>query len=85
MEKVLFKVELDKTAEEFRKIHVERQDLLRQWENTIEQMQKRDRDMDQLALVSIFISIFICGAVCLKGRLQFLTIFTLKHFAGPRV
>ena len=28
--------------------------MLRQWENTIEQMQKRDREMDQLAVVSIF-------------------------------
>lgn len=43
-------IELDKTAEEFRKAHSERQDLLRQWENTIEQMQKRDREMDQLAV-----------------------------------
>lgn len=48
------KIELDKTAEEFRKAHSERQELLRQWENTIEQMQKRDREMDQLAVVSIF-------------------------------
>ncbi|KAL9963526.1 hypothetical protein ACROYT_G027041 [Oculina patagonica] len=43
-------IELDKTAEEFRKAHAERQELLRQWENTIEQMQKRDREMDQLAV-----------------------------------
>ncbi|XP_068685794.1 coiled-coil domain-containing protein 39-like [Montipora capricornis] len=43
-------IELDKTAEEFRKAHSERQELLRQWENTIEQMQKRDREMDQLAV-----------------------------------
>lgn len=46
------KIELDKTAEEFRKAHSERQELLRQWENTIEQMQKRDREMDRLAVVS---------------------------------
>lgn len=44
-------MELDKTAEEFRKIHAERQNLLEQWESTIEQMQKRDREMDQLAVV----------------------------------
>ncbi|KAJ7376952.1 Coiled-coil domain-containing protein 39, partial [Desmophyllum pertusum] len=43
-------IELDKTAEEFRKAHSERQELLRQWESTIEQMQKRDREMDQLAV-----------------------------------
>lgn len=48
---LLLKIELDKTAEEFRKAHSERQELLRQWENTIEQMQKRDREMDQLAVV----------------------------------
>lgn len=42
---------MDKTAEEFRKIHAERQELLEQWESTIEQMQKRDREMDQLAVV----------------------------------
>ena len=50
---LLLKIELDKTAEEFRKAHSERQELLRQWENTIEQMQKRDREMDQLAVVCL--------------------------------
>ena len=45
-------IELDKTAEEFRKNHSERTELLHQWENTIEQMHKRDREMDQLAVVS---------------------------------
>ncbi|CAL1542998.1 unnamed protein product [Lymnaea stagnalis] len=42
-------IELDKIAEDFRKAHVEREQLLSQWESTIEQMQKRDRDMDILA------------------------------------
>ena len=46
-------IELDKTAEEFRKAHAERQELIAQWENTIEQMQKRDREMDMLASVSV--------------------------------
>ena len=45
-------IELDKTAEEFRKAHAERQELISQWENTIDQMQKRDREMDLLAAVS---------------------------------
>ena len=45
-------IELDKTAEDFRKAHSERQELIMQWENTIEQMQRRDREMDLLAAVS---------------------------------
>lgn len=45
-------IELDKTAEDFRKAHAERQNLISQWEMTIEQMQKRDREMDMLAAVS---------------------------------
>ncbi|XP_039256465.2 coiled-coil domain-containing protein 39-like [Styela clava] len=43
-------IELDKTAEEFRKSHSTRLDLIRQWEITIEQMQRRDREMDQAAV-----------------------------------
>ncbi|XP_076453930.1 coiled-coil domain-containing protein 39-like [Babylonia areolata] len=42
-------IELDKTAEDFRKAHSERQELISQWENTIEQMQRRDKEMDLLA------------------------------------
>ncbi|KAJ8793867.1 hypothetical protein J1605_019131 [Eschrichtius robustus] len=44
------RLELDKAAQDFRKIHNERQELIQQWENTIEQMQKRDRDIDNCAL-----------------------------------
>uniref|UniRef100_A0A4X1V2C4 Coiled-coil domain-containing protein 39 n=1 Tax=Sus scrofa TaxID=9823 RepID=A0A4X1V2C4_PIG len=43
-------LELDKAAQDFRKIHSERQELIKQWENTIEQMQQRDRDIDNCAL-----------------------------------
>uniref|UniRef100_F6R7C5 Coiled-coil domain-containing protein 39 n=1 Tax=Equus caballus TaxID=9796 RepID=F6R7C5_HORSE len=43
-------LELDKAAQDFRKIHNERQELIKQWENTIEQMQKRDQDIDECAL-----------------------------------
>ena len=43
---------MDKTAEEFRKAHIDRQGLIAQWEVTIEQMQRRDREMDQAATVS---------------------------------
>lgn len=42
-------IELDKTAEDFRKAHQERQNLIEQWEHTIEQMQRRDKEMDLLA------------------------------------
>lgn len=44
-------IELDKTAEDFRKAHQERQNLIEQWEHTIEQMQRRDKEMDLLAAV----------------------------------
>ncbi|XP_057594784.1 coiled-coil domain-containing protein 39 [Hippopotamus amphibius kiboko] len=43
-------LELDKAAQDFRKIHNERQELIQQWENTVEQMQKRDGDIDNCAL-----------------------------------
>ncbi|XP_041355046.1 coiled-coil domain-containing protein 39-like [Gigantopelta aegis] len=42
-------IELDKTAEDFRKAHSERQELICQWEYTIDQMQRRDKEMDLLA------------------------------------
>ncbi|XP_062987952.1 coiled-coil domain-containing protein 39 [Elgaria multicarinata webbii] len=44
-------IELDKTAEDFRRVHHERQELIRQWESTIEQMQKRDQEIDNCALL----------------------------------
>ncbi|EDL35031.1 coiled-coil domain containing 39, isoform CRA_c [Mus musculus] len=43
-------LELDKAAQDFRKIHLERQELIQQWENTIEQMQRRDQEIDNCAL-----------------------------------
>jgi len=52
-------VELDKTAETFRISHAERQELLNQWEATIEQMQKRDRDMDAAALKLAELKVFL--------------------------
>ena len=45
-------IELDKTAEEFRRAHQERHDLIHQWESTIGQMKKRDSDIDKAATVS---------------------------------
>ncbi|XP_074860786.1 coiled-coil domain-containing protein 39 [Carettochelys insculpta] len=50
-ETISAQIELDKTAEDFRRVHHERQELIRQWESTIEQMQKRDQDIDHCALL----------------------------------
>ncbi|XP_052585918.1 coiled-coil domain-containing protein 39 isoform X2 [Peromyscus californicus insignis] len=44
-------LELDKAAQDFRKIHLERQELIRQWESTIHQMQRRDQEIDNCALL----------------------------------
>lgn len=45
-------MELDRAAEDFRRVHQERQELIRQWENAIRQMQKRDQEIEQCALVT---------------------------------
>nr|XP_014341535.1 PREDICTED: coiled-coil domain-containing protein 39 isoform X2 [Latimeria chalumnae] len=50
-ETIMVQIELDKIAEDFRRAHSERQELIRQWENTIEQMQKRDQEIDNCALL----------------------------------
>ena len=44
-------LELDKTAEDFRRAHVERQELLSRWQQTIDTMHRRDTAMDLLAAV----------------------------------
>ncbi|XP_064192423.1 coiled-coil domain-containing protein 39-like [Anguilla rostrata] len=40
-------VALDRVTENFHRAHSERQDLIHQWENAIEQMRKRDGDLEQ--------------------------------------
>ncbi|XP_009869758.1 PREDICTED: coiled-coil domain-containing protein 39, partial [Apaloderma vittatum] len=50
-ETVTAQIELDKTAEDFRRVHQERQEVIRQWENAIQQMQKRDQQIDHCALL----------------------------------
>ncbi|NXP69017.1 CCD39 protein, partial [Chloropsis cyanopogon] len=44
-------MELDRAAEDFHRVHQERQEVIRQWENAIHQMQKRDQEIDQCALL----------------------------------
>ncbi|KFQ46531.1 Coiled-coil domain-containing protein 39, partial [Nestor notabilis] len=50
-ETITAQMELDKTAEDFRRVHQERQEVIRQWENAIQQMQKRDQQIDHCALL----------------------------------
>uniref|UniRef100_A0A8C5X1D0 Coiled-coil domain-containing protein 39 n=1 Tax=Malurus cyaneus samueli TaxID=2593467 RepID=A0A8C5X1D0_9PASS len=50
-ETVTAQMELDRTAEDFRRVHQERQEVIRQWENAIQQMQKRDQEIDHCALI----------------------------------
>ena len=56
---------LDKTAEAFRVAHQNRQELIKQWEQTIDQMRKRDQDMDRCANVSV--TLFIIRKTSTKG------------------
>lgn len=48
-------IELDKTAQAFRQVHKEREELIGQWEHTLEQMKRRDAEMDRCAEVYTYI------------------------------
>uniref|UniRef100_A0A8C9NH90 Coiled-coil domain-containing protein 39 n=1 Tax=Serinus canaria TaxID=9135 RepID=A0A8C9NH90_SERCA len=50
-ETITAQMELDRAAEDFRRVHQERQEVIRQWENAIHQMQKRDQEIDQCASI----------------------------------
>ncbi|XP_067897600.1 coiled-coil domain-containing protein 39 [Heterodontus francisci] len=50
-ETIAAQMELDKIAHDFHRSHRERQELISQWQDTIEQMQKRDQEMDKCALL----------------------------------
>ena len=66
-------IELDKTAEEFRNAHEERDVLIQQWEKIIDQMKRRDQEMDKCAGVNWasmivgagpFLFIYGCVSIC---------------------
>ncbi|NWR35396.1 CCD39 protein, partial [Tachuris rubrigastra] len=73
-------MELDRAAEDFRRVHQERQEVIRQWENAIQQMQKRDQQMDHCALLIAEIKQEIRKKeIVLKEKAAFLVNETLNN------
>ena len=56
---------MDKTAEDFRETHKQRQQLISLWENTIDLMIKRDKEMDEAANVMITLSLIAVSVALL--------------------
>ena len=46
-----FEYGLDKIANDYRRSHQERKELVQRWQQTLEQLQKKDLEMDELSLV----------------------------------
>ncbi|XP_032862335.2 coiled-coil domain-containing protein 39 isoform X4 [Tyto alba] len=79
-ETITAQIELDKTAEDFRRVHQERQEVIRQWENAIQQMQKRDQQIDHCALLITEIKQEIRKKeILLKEKTSFLVNETLNN------
>lgn len=54
-------IELDKTAEDFRHLHGERQDLVAQWEQAIDTMKRRDEAINETGEVLICLCALMCA------------------------
>ncbi|NXP24146.1 CCD39 protein, partial [Scytalopus superciliaris] len=73
-------MELDRAAEDFRRVHQERQEVIRQWENAIQQMEKRDQQIDHCALLIAEIKQEIRKKeIMLKEKTSFLVNETLNN------
>uniref|UniRef100_A0A8B9FRH3 Coiled-coil domain-containing protein 39 n=1 Tax=Amazona collaria TaxID=241587 RepID=A0A8B9FRH3_9PSIT len=73
-ETITAQIELDKTAEDFRRVHQERQEVIRQWENAIQQMQKRDQQIDHCMLLD-FVSVYM---LCTLNLINYVISFRLS-------
>jgi UDP-glucose:O-linked fucose beta-1,3-glucosyltransferase len=70
-------IELDHTAEAFKALHKERQDVLSSWENVVDKMKKRDEDiqkqqdlLQEHIVIILLCLIFSCSERGALGRNQ---------------